>query len=206
MSDMAATLADAKLQLKIDTADTTDDAYLTALLVGVTDWIQDYVHRLVCPRAAQTFLVDTAAGSVIDVRRYGIRTVTSLSIASASQPDTGGTYTAVAAADIYLRPGELDRDPGMPATSIAIAGAYARLVDAINGARIVGDVGPTATPDRIARVAIDAVAAAYQARRAGGSGVIGADAAASTPWSQYFGAGSPQLATLKRLRGAVGVG
>lgn len=196
----AATLADVKAQLKIDTLDTVDDVYLSDLLTDVTDWMEDRVRRYLCPRAGLTFNVDTAAGSVIDVRRYGVRTVGTLSVASSNQPDTGGTYTAVAAADIVLRPPETQRAPGMPATQVAILGAYARLVDAINGARFTAtDCGPAATPDRIARVALDAVVAAYQARRAGGSGVIGAEGGASVDWSKYFSAGSPQLLTLDRL-------
>lgn len=199
MADQAVTLADVKLQLKIDVADTTDDAYLTSLIEDVTDWMQERVRRYLVPKAALSFLVDTAAGSTIDVRRYGVRTVTSLGVASSNQPDTGGTYTAVAAADIVLRPPAGQRAFGMPATSIAILGAYARLVDAINGASIVADCGPAATPDRIQRVAADAVVTAYQARKAGGSGAIGADGGAAIEWSRYFSVGSPQLLTLDRL-------
>ena len=207
MADQVCTFAEVKIQLKILVGDTTDDVYLSALIDGVTDWMQAHVKRYLVPKPALTFNVDTAAGSVLDVRRYGVRVVTSLGVASVNQPDTGGVYTAVAAADIVLRPPELARDPGMPATQIAILGAYARLADAINGAHLVADCGPAATPDRIKRVGIDAVVAAYQSRKAGGSGVIGAEDAAAVEWSKYFGPDSPQRVTLDRLRGAsIGIG
>ena len=101
MADMAATLADAKAQLRI--ADATDDAYLTALLEGVTDWIQDYVRRKVVPEAGATYLVDTAYGSTIYLPR-GIRTVTTLGIATTHQPDTGGTYTTIASTGFATDP------------------------------------------------------------------------------------------------------
>lgn len=200
MPDQACTLEQVRTQLKLAPADTTDDAYITALIERCTDWMQDFVGRLLCPRASTTVLVDTAAGSIINVRRYGVRAVSALGIASTNQPDTGGSYTSVAAANIVLRPPVMSRREGMPATEIHILGASAQLSTAINGASITATWGPDSTPLRIVGVAVDAVASAYQARKAGGSGVIGADEAAATEWSRYFAAGSPQRATLQRLK------
>lgn len=206
MADQACTTADVKAQLGI--SDATDDSYISGLIDAVTDFIQSPAGagRIVVPKTGQSFLVDTAGGSVIDVRRYGIRTITTLGIATSNQPDSGGSYTTVSAADIVLRPPELDRDPGMPATAVALLGSSGRLAYAINGASFTGcAIGPATTPERVKRVAIDAVVAAYQDRRAGGSGVIGADATAGVPWSTYFAAGSPQAMILDSLRGIRGI-
>lgn len=206
MADQLCALADVRTQLRFDVTYTTDDAYLTALIEGVTDWIQGTaVRRVLVPKTAETWITDTAAGSEIAVRR-GIRTITSLTIAASDQPDTGGVWpTTIAASLIALRPPALDRPDGMPATSIVILGSSPVLSDAINGARIVGDFGPAATPLRAARVAVDAVVAAYVSRRAGVSGVIGADAASGVPWATYFADGSPQARTLEDLRGPGGI-
>lgn len=205
MVDQACTLADVKAQLRITSAG--DDAYITTLIQGVTDWMQSEAgaNRKLTDQGAATILFDTAAGSAIDVSRYGIRSVTTLSIATSNQPDTGGTYTAVAASDIVLRPPAGDRLEGMPATSIVILGSSARLYDAINGASVQGSFGPSATPLRLARIACDAVCAAFQSRRAGASGVIGADQLSVPPWSAYFAWGSPQWRTLRAFRLTQGI-
>jgi hypothetical protein len=113
----------------------------------------------------------------------------------------------VSAALIVLRPPVMDRQPGMPATEIHVLGSAGVFADAINGASLVADLGPLTTPDRVQRVVIDAVAAAYQARKAGGSGVIGAENAPAAPeWSAYFSYGSPQRSDLQRLRAAAASG
>lgn len=199
----ATTLAKVKAQLEI--TDTDDDAYIGELIDDVTDWMEAFCLRWLVARNSATYLLDTAAGFELDVRRYGVRAVSSLGIASSNQPDTGGSYTAIAAADIVLRPPAIERNDGMPATSIAILGSSARLSDAINGASVTMTAGPSPTPLRVDRVARDAVCAAYQARKAGGSGVIGAGATAVVEWSKYFAEGSPQLETLLALRGGPGI-
>jgi hypothetical protein len=71
MSDMAASLADVKAQLKI--TDTTDDAYLTALIEDVTDYVQEYIGAYVVAHNGVTTLLDTAAGAVLRVP-FGVRT------------------------------------------------------------------------------------------------------------------------------------
>lgn len=203
MADQLATLVQVKAALKL--TDANDDTYLTGLIEGVSEWITEYTGRRLVPEAGATYVVDTAAGSRIDVGR-GIRAVTSLGVASSNQPDSGGTYTTVTAADILLRPSPIDRRPGWPATYILLRGNTARLGAWLNGATITGDFGFAATPLAITQVTIDAVAAAYQARRVGASGVMGADDTTVVPWKDYFGWGSPQRQTLMRYRGATGQG
>lgn len=205
MADQLCTAAQVKARLfPAGPADAVDDTLIGELIDQVSDWIQQYTLRKLVPEAGVTYVVDTGSGSGIQVPR-GIRTVTAMSLASSDQPDTGGTYTAVAAADILLRPLAIDRRPGWPATRILIRGALARLSAALNGATITGDFGFAATPPAIQAVAIDAVVAAYQSRKNGASGVIGAEGDAIVPWVSFFSRGSPQRATLDRFR-YIGIG
>lgn len=203
MADQLVTTAQVKARIGIP--DAADDTLLGELIDQVSDWIQDFTGRALVPEDDATYLADTGPGSVIPVKR-GIRSITALGIASSDQPETGGTYATVALADVVLRPASLDRRPGWPATSILILGSYGRLSSAINGATITGDFGFLATPPAIQGVAIDAVVAAYGSRKTGGaSGVVGPDGSAIVDWALFFGAGSPQRATLMRYRAGLGI-
>lgn len=201
MADQLCTTAQVKARLTI--TDATDDALISELIDQVSDWISDYTGRKLVPEAAATYVVDTVLGHVIPVPR-GIRTVTTLSVAATNQPDSGGTYSAVTASDILLRPAAMDRRPGWPATEIRLLASpldvRVPLRTVVNGAKIVGDFGFAVTPPEIVGVCIDAVVAAYAVRRQGASGVIGADELAVPPWSQFFGPGSPQRGVLNRYR------
>lgn len=202
MADQLVTTAQAKTRLGI--TDATDDTLIGELIDQVTDWIQEFTGRKFVPENGATYVVDTTAGSVIEVRR-GIRTVTSLGIASTDQPDTGGTYTAVTAANILLRPLTVERRPGWPATRIVIKGTIGPLSTALNGAQIVGDFGFASVPPAVAAVALDAVATAYTSRQAGDSEVAGPDASPVPVWARFFAPGTVQRAMLERYRGGVGI-
>jgi hypothetical protein len=202
VADQVCTTAQVKARLKI--TDATDDTLIGELIDEITDWLQFTTGRKLVAEAGATYVLDTAAGGVIPVKR-GIRAVTSLGIATSDQPDTGGTYTAVDAADVLLRPVAIDRKPGWPATAILIRNVVGRLGATLNGARIVGDFGFATVPPTIQGVAIDAVVAAYRVRKAGASNVIGSEGTAVFPWSTYFAEGSPQRATVDRIAG-IGIG
>lgn len=203
MADQLVTLAQIKARLTI--SDATDDTLLGELNDQATDFIQELTGRKFVAEAGATYYVDTAPGSVIRIRR-GIRTVTSLSVATSDQPDDGsGTYTAIAAADVVLRPAQMDRKPGWPATEIWIRGSTGRLSLAINGAKIVGDFGFLAVPPTVQAIALDAIAAAYTAKDAGDSDAIGADASPVAVWARMFAEGTVQRQTLNRYRGGAGI-
>ena len=206
MADQLVTTAQVKARDEI--SDAADDPVLTELIEQVTDWIQDFTGRKFLPANGVTYIVDTAAGSVIDVP-IGVRAVTALEIALTDQPDTGGTYTAITAADILLRPSELFRRPGWPATQIYIRNAnVGRLASALNAARIVGNFGFAAVPPAIQGVAIDAVVTAFNARQGGASDVIGAGQTAIAPWASFFTEASAQFKILDRYRiggGSIGI-
>ena len=183
----------------------TDNTTISEMIDELSDFIQDYTHRKLVPEVGATYVFDTQFGYVLHIPR-GIRTITSMGVNSTvHQPDSGGSYTTIAAADRLLRPKAGDLPIGWPPTEVrfsrgTLAGTIARFGTIENGCTITGDFGFAATPPAIQAVAIDAVVAAFQSRKMGASGVMGAEADAIVPWSQFFGRGSPQRQTLDRFR------
>jgi hypothetical protein len=204
MADQLCTTAQVKVRLfPAGVADASDDALISELIDEVSGWVQGYTGRKFLPINSADYYFDTVAGYVLRVP-YGIRAVTFLGVASAPQPDTGGTYTTVPAADYVLRPRTQDLPDGWPFQEIRIAraatGAVRTFSTAENGAKLTMTAGFAAIPKDIEAVTIDATVAAYQSRKNGASSVIGADMGALPPWSQFFGRGSPQRGTLDRYR------
>ena len=203
MADQLCTTAQVKTRLFPNGVTSSDDDTLISELIDqVSAWMQSYTGRKLVPENAATYVLDTKAGSVLRIAR-GLRTVSSMGAASTNQPDTAGTYTAVTAADILLRPKAVDLD-GWPPTEVWLnptgTGDVLRFYDALNGATITGNWGFASTPLDITSVAIDATVAAFQSRRNGASSTMGADDMAMPPWSKFFGRGSPQRGTLDRYR------
>lgn len=198
MADQFTTTA--KVKTRVGITDGTDDALISDFIDQVTSFIQDETGRRLIAETLTNIVVDTSAGSRIEVPR-GVRACSSLAVASSDQPDDGsGTYTAVAPADILIRPGPLQRRPGWPADYILIRGSAPRLSAAINGAKLTIDVDFLAVPPIIAAITLDAVVTAYNDRQAGASDVIGADGTSIIPWANYFGPGTPQRRTIDRYR------
>lgn len=205
MADQLCTLAQVKARIMVaGVSDTLDDTLIGELIDQVSAWVQGYTGRRFTAEAAATYVFDTHPGYVLRIP-HGVRTITSIGIASTHQPDSGGSYTSVPAADILLRPKAQDMPEGWPATEVwisrgTLSGTVARFSEAMNGCTITGNFGWASTPPEIAAVAIDAVVAAYQSRMNGASSVMGADSMALPPWSSFFGRGSPQRGTLDRYR------
>jgi hypothetical protein len=181
-----------------------DTSLISELIDQVTDWVEDYTHRKLVAVSSTTYTFDTVAGWSLHVP-IGIRTITLLEVAATSQPDSGGTYVTVAATDYILRPKVQEAGIGWPFTELrfarsTLAGTLSRFRDADNGARITGTFGFATTPPAIQAVTIDAVVTAWQNRKAGASGTLGADGSALIPWDEYFTARSPQRAALDRYR------
>lgn len=203
MADQLATIAQVKARINpAGVSDTVDDALLTELVEQVSDWIQHFTGRKFVPVTSTTYIVDTLAGYVLRFP-IGVRSVSALAInTSAHQPDTGGSYpTVIAAANILLRPTTSELPVGWPPTMIRLSRAQTVTFATIeNGASVTGTFGFAATPPDIQAVTIDAVVAAYQTRKMGASGVIGAEGDSIIPWVSFFSSGSPQRATLERYR------
>lgn len=207
MADQLVTLAQIKARVfPVNTVDTAEDTLLGELNDQATDFIQELTGRRFVAQAGVTYVVDTAAGSRIDIPR-GVRACTALAIASTDQPDTGGSYTAVAAADILIRPQPMYRRPGWPGTFILLRNsAVGKLSAALNGAQLTIDEGFAAVPPAVQAIALDAIAAAYAARGAGDSDVIGADGSPVAMWARMFSPGTAQRETLDRYRAGSAIG
>jgi len=201
MADQLCTTAAVKTRAGITDAD--DDALISSLIDGVSDWVQDFTGRKLVPDNAATYVVDTTTGPELYVRR-GIRTLTTLEVAATDQPSAGGTYATVAAALCVLRPAPMYLRPGWPHDTILILGSAPAFRTVINGARIVGNFGFATTPPVITELVIDAVVAALGIRGDPAAPTIGADGRAIA-WSAFFGEGTAQLNTLLRYRGAWGI-
>lgn len=200
MADQLCTIAQVKARINpAGVSDVVDDAMLTEMVEQVSDWVQHFTGRKFVPDNAATYVVDTASGYVLRIPR-GIRSVTSMGInALSNQPDSGGTYVTLSAATIMLRPASIDLPVGWPPTEIHLSRATSSVFATVeNGATITGNFGFAATPPDIQAVCIDATVAAYQNRKLGTSGVIGAEGDAIVPWVSFFSSGSPQRATLER--------
>ena len=203
MADQLCTTAQVKLRIfPAGVTDTADDALISELIDQVSDYIQQFTGRKLVPVSSTTYIFDTIAGYVLRIP-IGIRTITNFGMNTmAHQPDSGGTYTTLAAADYLFRPKAQDLPDGWPYTQVWLSrgtqvGGFANVQ---NGVTITGTFGFAATPPEIQAVAIDAVVAAFQARKNGASGVIGANEGVLTPWDGFFGMGSPQRGTLDRYR------
>ncbi|HKV68918.1 MAG TPA: hypothetical protein VJN72_12585 [Gaiellales bacterium] len=207
MADQLATTAQVKARLQSSAGGVTftaaDDTLISELNDQVSDYIQHYTGRRLVAVGSATYILDTTAGYVLRFP-LGVRAVSALAInTTAHQPDTGGTYTAVTASNILLRPSPADLPVGWPATEIRLLrGNTQNLIFGTieNGASLTCTAGFATTPPDIAGVAIDAIVAAFQNRKAGASGVIGADGSPVIPWANFFMKGSPQRATLDRYR------
>ena len=206
MADQLCTIAQVKARIfPAGVTDTADDTLLTELIEQVSDYVEQYTGRKLLAVSSTTYVFDTIAGYVLRVP-IGIRTITSMGVNNLThQPDASGTYTTVAATDYLLRPKVQDAPQGWPFMEVHIsrgtlAGTITAFGNITNGCTITGTFGFATTPPDIQAVVIDAVVAAFQARKDGASGVIGANEGVLTPWDGFFGMGSPQRGTLDRYR------
>jgi hypothetical protein len=173
------TLANLKLVLMPTSyTDTTDDTTLQLYIDRFTDEVQEYCSR--------QFVVDTGSTDYyFDVDRKsrelyipdGISTVTTVSYATTSQPASGGTYTAVTAANVLLRPLLTDRRQGFPADTIVISDVditAAAFYPGYNTVKVNMIRGWPTVPPTIEGLAIAVITRRWQARRGGQADSVGA--------------------------------
>jgi hypothetical protein len=93
-----------------------------------------------------------------DQRLVGVRSITSLGIATVSQPETGGAYSAVTVTDVLIRPRPTADGPGYRILFPAYpSGAFRYFYPGYNTVQVTGSFGYAAVPYDIQSVAISAV-------------------------------------------------
>ncbi len=162
--------------------DTGDDELILEHISQVTSEIHQITGRLFVRSPASgttTWTEDVGVSGGLD--RLGWRTVlfpkglaalTTLEVATQSQPDTGGTYTTVASTEWYLRPTASSRPAGWPATRVTISdlsGSY--FTPGYSTVRFTGARGWDTIPANVQGVAIRAAAAATLSKGTVGNAV-----------------------------------
>lgn len=166
-------LDDVRQRLGLAATDTTSDEDLAEFIAQVTTDILGHTGReFIGSVADETRTFDVPA----DFCRTlwvpgGVRSITTLGIASGDQPDSAGTYTT-ATTGWYLRPLAQERTSGWPATRVELSwtsGLY--FYPGRSTVQIVGRFGWSAVPPDIAGIATSAVVRRFQARQSSSTGV-----------------------------------
>lgn len=119
-----------------------DEVDLLASICGqVNDYVEDRLEFPCGPSESTALLLDGNGRREIFVR-IGVRTLTKLEL----QQYTGADWETIPLADVFLRPLEHDRQPGMPAQWIClsdhITGSYSTFLVGLSNVRPTGDFGP----------------------------------------------------------------
>lgn len=175
------TLANVKLAIfPTSYTDTTDDATLQLYIDAVTGEVAEYTSRQFVTDAAPTdYYFDVSrTGTRSLYVAAGVQSVTTLSFATTSQPASGGTYTALTAAHVLLRPLPVDRRAGFPADTVIVSDLNTQMPAGFyvgyNTVKATMTCGFAAVPAEIERVAVAMVVRRWQARRGGQLDSIGA--------------------------------
>jgi hypothetical protein len=188
------------------TVSANEDELILEIIREVSDEIEDYVGAWLAPRptdplSTMTLLFDVprATRSILlesGSRRCGIRTLTSMGLASQSQPESGGTYTAATLADVLLRPRPTDDGPAWRLELSDRSGSY--FYPGYNTVQVVGSFGPETVAARIQAVALAAVTRRYMGKDTATTGVISVGPEGGV---KLLGDISPSMRdTLNRLR------
>lgn len=169
-------LYDVKQRLGIPATTTTYDEELGELIRQVTAEIERTTGcDFTGDRSDTTYVLDVPETSrELRVTR-GIQSVTTLSLATTDQPQSGGTYTAVT--DYLLRPQPADRGYlSEPATRIVFPDSGNYFTAGYNTVQLVGRLGWAAVPPEIERIAATAVVAQHMTKGSDGPrAIVGPD-------------------------------
>jgi hypothetical protein len=172
-------LYDVRQELGTAPTDTSQDELILEKIRQVSAAIEGYVGAWLAPRptnpaSTMTLLFDveyTTRSLLLEgnSRRFGIRTLTSLGVATSSQPESGGTYTAATVADVLLRPRPTADGPAyrLEFTNYP-AGSLSLFYPGYNTVQVVGSFGPASVPWDIQGVAIRAATRRVIGKSGGG--------------------------------------
>lgn len=144
------------------TPSSSEQEILLEIIREVSSAIEHYTGRWLRPRplsGTATYRFHTEASSILRLPR-GIRSISTLGIASSDGTDTGGTYTTLPSGSYFLNPPVADRESDWPATSVRLINGLT-FYRAYFGAEITGAFGWESTPADIRGVAIEAVTRRY---------------------------------------------
>src|SRR5262245_3524937 len=194
MADLC-TLADVKLRIfQGNPTDTVDDTVIGQLITACSNWFENITDRELTADNAATYVFDTVEGTTLRIKR-GIRAITSMGVNRDShQPDSGGTYTTIPAADRLLRPKVQDAPEGWPFFEVrltrgTLAGTIRTFGRIDNGCTITGDFGFATTPADVNQAVLNAVVAAYATRGNPAVNEMG-QGIPVMPWAQYVDPGT----------------
>ena len=155
---------------------TANDETLLEKIRQVGAEINLYTGRLFTRTPASgttTYLFDvTCAGRELHIPK-GIAAVTVLEVATGTQPEAGGTYATVPAAEWWLRPVMAERDFGWPATRVVISNLSGSMFYVgYNAARLTMALGWDKVPYDVQAIAQRAVIGSYTSKGSP-TGVVG---------------------------------
>lgn len=149
-----------------------DHETLIDVIRGVSSEIEDFTGAWWAPRPTDPGSTTTYRFDVPDMTRSlwlqyggrytGIRSITSLNLATTSQPASGGTYTAGTVADVFIRPQPVEDAPGwrLELTDFP-TGSWRYFYPGHNTLEVTGAFGPASVPYWMQEIAIAAVTRRY---------------------------------------------
>lgn len=179
--------------------DWSDDevAMLEAIVGQVNDYVEDKLEVPAGPSDSTSLLLD-GTGTRVVFLRIGVRTLTQLEV----RAYTGADWETITIGDVFLRPLEHDRQPGIPAQQIWLSdyptGSYSRFPGGFANVRPTGDFGLAEMPPRAIEIAETTAARAWLARRAGQRDMTGNDEQGHPLVSRYVA--YRDRMTLERIR------
>lgn len=173
-------LYDVKQELSDPSSNGTNDELILEKIRQVSAAIELYVGQWLAPRPTDpasdmTLLFDVpwnhgATRSLLldqGRRLTGIRRLTSIGLATQSQPETGGVYTAGTVADFLLRPRPSADGPALRLEVTPYPSGSSVFYPGYNTVSVVGGFGPASVPADIQGVAIRASVRRFIGKGAG---------------------------------------
>jgi len=162
------------------TVSDSDRENIAEIIRNVSNELEDHIGAWLAPRptsptSTTTFRFDVERSS----RRLwlqrgkfytGIRTITAISTAVQSQPETGGTLTAATLTDVLIRPQPSEGEPGWWIEVLATSGLV--FYAGQNTVEITGSFGPARVAGWAQEVAIAAVTRRFLGKETATTGAI----------------------------------
>lgn len=152
------------------TLNANDRETVLDVIRGVSSEIEDFTGSWLAPRPSSgttTFRFDVKTLGrklwlVRGDRHVGIRSLTAINLATTSQPETGGTYTAGTLTDVLIRPQPTTDGPGwwLELTDIP-TGSFSYFYPGYNTVETTGSFGYASVPYWAQEIAIAAVTRRY---------------------------------------------